>query len=203
MNPRFRRRAGFTLIELLVAISILAIVAVLGWRGLDTIVRAREALNQDLEQTRGMQLTFAQMQSDCDKIARPETIGGRNVLDAATGRLTLVRMVYAEGQPSRVQVVSYRLSEGVLTRRESLPTRDLVLLQEAWVAAMSGSDPNPAVVLQTGVQDMRLRTWSANGGWSTGGAKAPAGAGPTGVEASLQLQDKTGTMVKVFLLGTA
>jgi len=33
-----RRRAGFTLIELLVAISVLAVVAVLGWRGLDGIV---------------------------------------------------------------------------------------------------------------------------------------------------------------------
>ena len=33
--------AGFTLIELLVAIGILAMVAVLGWRGLDSIVRSR------------------------------------------------------------------------------------------------------------------------------------------------------------------
>ena len=42
-----QRARGFTLIELLVAISILAIVAVLGWRGLDAIVRARVSLNED------------------------------------------------------------------------------------------------------------------------------------------------------------
>jgi general secretion pathway protein J len=36
-----RRQRGLTLIELLVAISVLAFVAVLGWRGLDSIVRAR------------------------------------------------------------------------------------------------------------------------------------------------------------------
>ena len=53
---------GFTLVELLVAISILAIVAVLGWRGLDGIVRARTTLTQQMETTRGMQLAFAQMQ---------------------------------------------------------------------------------------------------------------------------------------------
>ena len=46
------RARGFTLIELLVAISVLAIVAVLGWRGLDGIVRARVALTGNLEQTR-------------------------------------------------------------------------------------------------------------------------------------------------------
>jgi general secretion pathway protein J len=32
---------GFTLVELLVAITILAVVAVLGWRGLDTVARSR------------------------------------------------------------------------------------------------------------------------------------------------------------------
>lgn len=60
---------GFTLIELLVAITVLAIVAVLGWRGLDGIVRSREQLTQNMEQTRGTQLTFAQMQSDLEQIA--------------------------------------------------------------------------------------------------------------------------------------
>ena len=60
---------GFTLIELLVAIGILAMVAVLGWRGLDSIMRSREVLTSQLEQARGMQLAFAQMQSDCDHLA--------------------------------------------------------------------------------------------------------------------------------------
>ena len=68
---RVRSQAGFTLIELLVAISILAIVAVLGWRGLDSIVRSREALTSELEQTRGLQLTFAQLQSDCANTVNP------------------------------------------------------------------------------------------------------------------------------------
>ncbi len=58
-----RLSRGFTLVELLVAIGILAIVAVLGWRGLDSIVRARIALSAEIESTRGMQLAFAQMQS--------------------------------------------------------------------------------------------------------------------------------------------
>ena len=50
---------GFTLIELLVAIGILAMVAVLGWRGLDSIMRSREVLTGQLEQARGMQLALS------------------------------------------------------------------------------------------------------------------------------------------------
>ena len=68
------RRRGFTLVELLVAISILAVVAVLGWRGLDSIVRARTSLTEQMETTRGMQLAFAQMQSDCEHKAGREAI---------------------------------------------------------------------------------------------------------------------------------
>lgn len=201
MSPS--RARGFTLIELLVAISVLAIVAVLGWRGLDTIVRAREGLNQDLEQTRGLQLTFAQMQSDTDKIADRQTIGNRPVLDAAPNRLTLVRMVYAENQPSRVQVVSYRLRDGVLSRSESLPTRELAALQSAWSAALDDGDNAAAVVLQRGVSEMSLRLWYQNLGWRPTAAPVPANAVPTGVEVGIELAQRPGTMLKLFILGAA
>ena len=42
MRTNRNNEAGFTLVELVIAIAILALVAVLGWRGLDGIVRARE-----------------------------------------------------------------------------------------------------------------------------------------------------------------
>src|SRR5450830_1177753 len=61
--------SGFTLVEMIIAITILAMVAILGWRGLDGIVRSRIALTTEMEQTRGMQLTFAQLQSDCAQLA--------------------------------------------------------------------------------------------------------------------------------------
>src|SRR4051794_27198394 len=121
-GPRSLLMRGLTLIELLVAISILAIVAALGWRGLDGIVRARIALTADLEQTRGMQLAFAQLQSDCAHIASSTQIPNRTPLVVDSGRLSMVRTVFAEGYPSRLQVVTYRVRDGVLTRRESAAT---------------------------------------------------------------------------------
>src|ERR1700742_827676 len=43
---------GFTLIELLVAIAILAVIAVLSWRGLDQIIRGRQTITNAMEDER-------------------------------------------------------------------------------------------------------------------------------------------------------
>lgn len=203
-----RRAHGFTLIELLVAITILAIVAVLGWRGLDTIVRSRVALTEELERTRGLQLAFAQMQSDCAQIAKSESIGGRQPLSTQGGRLTLIRSIFAENQPSRVQVVAYRLNNGVLTRHESPATRDLRELETAWVAAMSDANTASPVILYEGLELMAIRAWYENAGWRAPGGEAPRGPSgtvvtPTGLEVSLKLPTASSNLIKLFLLGAA
>lgn len=205
---------GFTLVELLVAIAVLAIVAVLGWRGLDGILRSRQSLTLTMEQTRGMQLAFAQMQSDCEHLATGSTVRLRANLLAENDRLTLVRTVFVENEPSRLQVVSYRVRDGVLTRRESTATRDLQQLDALWQAARSDTDPSPAVVMQTGVTAMTMRLWQ-NNAWvstTTGGAQQagavpppPPGAQsnnvPTGLEVALQIERQDIAMIKIFLLG--
>lgn len=206
---------GFTLIELLVAIGVLAIVAVLGWRGLDGIMRARTVLTSQLEETRGMQLTFAQMQSDCANVAPIAIIGARPQLMADSERLRLVRTVFADGQPSRLEVVVYRLDNGVLTRRESPATRDLKELDALWSSTGNdgGSDSeNQAVTLQTGLASMSMRTWIGAGPWQAGAAPAASAAivpgqagnpnGLKGLEISLQPQAGA-VMLKVFLIGAA
>lgn len=206
-SSRFLR--GFTLIELLVAISILAIVAVLGWRGLDGIVRARVALTSNLEQTRGLQLAFAQLQSDGEHLASSADLAGRAVLAAQPGRLTLVRTVFADNQPSRMAVVAYRVSNGVLTRRESTATRDLRELDTLWKNTIGDLDTAQAVVLQAGVAAMTMRLWmSDNPLWRNSDQVAPnadpsaANAiAPLGLEVALQLTGRAAGMNKVFLLG--
>jgi general secretion pathway protein J len=205
MSAVTRGARGFTLVELLVAISILAMVAVLGWRGLDGIVRARVALTEQMEVTRGMQLAFAQMQSDCEHMAvDPVLLDKRPFLQAENDRMTLVRTSFIENEPMRLQVVAYRIRDGLLTRRESAGTRDLVQLDVLWQAATSDADTTPAVALQAGVTGMQIQTWE-NNQWRQG--RPPnrdlqvLNVEPTGLQVALQVRALEAPMVKTFLLG--
>lgn len=217
------RQAGLTLVELLVAISVMAFVAVMGWRGLDTILRARVSLTSELEQTRGMQLAFAQLQNDCAQIASASLLGNRQPLRIDQGRLALIRTVQTEAQPLRVQVVSWQVVDGVLTRRELPPTRNLGELDSQMQSVAAGSAAGYSVALQPGVASVALRLWAEdNRGWRTvdtsDGNEAAQGSGKaqiiaqstgapvvrtayTGLELTLRLAGRDSAMQKIFLLG--
>ena len=214
--------SGFTLVEMIIAITILAMVAILGWRGLDGIVRSRVSLTTEMEQTRGMQLTFAQLQSDCAQIAPLSLMSARPTLLAQPGRLLMVRLVFADQQPTRVQVVGYRLRDGRLTRQESAPTRDLNLLDTMWQSALNDAgdtgNNGQAVLLQSDIADMQMQLWGSDGqGWRPSAAAAGTGSQDsanlnanrwTGLQVALQLRghsngDSSSTMAKTFLLGAS
>ncbi|NVD97036.1 type II secretion system protein J [Massilia sp. BJB1822] len=217
MARRFSR-SGFTLVELLVAIAVLAIVAVLGWRGLDGIVRSRQTLTGQMEQARGMQLAFAQMESDLEQLASKELLQQRENLVADSEGLTLVRTSSPENAATQMMVVAYRLRDGVLTRRESRGTRDLAQLDALWQASVGHADTTPGIALQSEVQSLAVRVWEAGnwralgsgqaansggsgGGGGPGGVTPPAQVGPEGLEIALRLNNLPNTLVKVFLLG--
>ncbi len=218
-----RCERGLTLVELLVAIGVLAFVAVLGWRGLDSITRARASLNAELEQTRGLQLAFAQMQTDCANAVDASMLDGRSPLAVSADRITIARRIQPDAQPGMLELVTWRLRDGVLTREESPPTRDLTQLDQYWqFAAAGGARP---VALRRGLRAMDLRVWTDDGrGWrswtqmqsqaqpaaalTSRGALMNPGAGTTamqttwsGLEVSLQIEGNASSMSKVFMLG--
>jgi general secretion pathway protein J len=222
MFPRIQKaQFGFTLIELLVAISILAIVAIMGWRGLDSIVRARLILNEELTQSRGSQLIFAQLENDCAHIASEVILPKREILRTLPQQIFLIRSVDEENRAPSLQVVAYRLHEGVIYRRASSATRSLVELQTMWDSAMAGSDNFPQVALANKVQSLELRTWDrSENTWRVSTGDAPIySAGQksgtvltvdgndtplkTGLEVSMQVQGMEFPLLKIFLLGAA
>lgn len=221
-SPRSQR--GLTLVELLVAIGVLAFVAVLGWRGLDSITRARASLNAELEQTRGLQLAFAQLQTDCANAVDATMLDGRSPLAVTADRVTIARRIQPDAQPGMLELVTWRLRDGVLTREESPPTRDLTQLDQYWqFAAAGGARP---VALRRGLRAMDLRVWTDDGrGWrswtqmpsptqpaaaalTSRGSLMNPGAGTTamqttwsGLEVSLQIEGNASSLSKVFMLG--
>ncbi len=153
---------GFTLLELLVAITILSIVSVIAWRGLDSLVSTRERLEPEADDVRSLLTTFGQMERDLAQVPNPRFLGLANsplnvsVTDGvAMMQLTRIAPVAAD-QPTEVQTVYYRVVDGTLMRQAT--------------AALPGFEPTPENRLETArllphVKTMQIRTWSPVGGW--------------------------------------
>ncbi|HEX2605617.1 MAG TPA: prepilin-type N-terminal cleavage/methylation domain-containing protein [Oxalicibacterium sp.] len=185
---------GFTLVEMLIAIGILAMIAVLGWRSMDGMIRSRAALTDSMQQLRALQRSFAQMQEDCAQLATPDAIGTGAPLQIQPDRLALIRNVFTPDQPTRLQAVVWYVAGGVLKRRVSPESRDLPALKQFLQQSTGGLDQT----LQSDVHAMGLRAWSA--GWrSQIGGTAPT----RGLEVTLQLGRGEGTVRRLFLLGAA
>ena len=172
-----------------------------------------------MERTRGVQLAFAQLERDCANIISPEMFPNRPPVVAEQQRLVLIRKVFMENQPMRLQVVAYRVRNGVLSRRESRPTRDLGELGTAWLIN-DDSLTKEEVALEAGVSAMTVRVWAGNATtWQAIDINAPqmnTGSAPPaipgnvnannastlrGLEISLQLESTASPLIKVFLLG--
>lgn len=69
MARRFLARPrGFTLIELLVALAVMALLAIVSWRGLDGMVRAQEQTRQRGDELLVLQAALAQWGTDLDAV---------------------------------------------------------------------------------------------------------------------------------------
>lgn len=60
---------GFTLVEVLVAISAMALMSLMLWRGLDGMLRTQSSLQSRADEVRTLQAGLAQWQTDLDQMA--------------------------------------------------------------------------------------------------------------------------------------
>lgn len=162
-NPRAAARArGFTLIEMLVAITLLAVIALLSWRGLDATIRGRDDIASNLAQTRLLGRYFSQLQFDLTNLVTPDEVFGPP-LRIRPGELVMVRHLGVGGGPTQMQVVRYQLNGRELVRSASQPLASLAEVDDA----LHHMDALARVVVSNDARSMQVSVWIAPGGWTT------------------------------------
>lgn len=212
------RQGGFTLIELLVALAILALVAILAWRGLDQVARGRDSLARAMESERALSQLFGQMQSDLQQTVSDDEIGTLPVR-TDQGFLQTVRELRVAGQPTRLEVVRYQLRDGHVLRYASPGIASVGQLQAA-LASDANLDNWSTIDLADGVTSAASRVYLPGRGWAAGmdpaqqvfannlknlllpsGQSGPLPRSITGVEFKMHLLGQQGPLTRVFLVG--
>ena len=111
----FNVARGFTLVEVLVALLIMAILATMGWQGVDGMVRARDISQENAERTLRLTTVVGQWEQDLSSLYESPTAPALQ-FDGATMRLTRFT-------PEGAQVVVWSLREGVWRRWASPSVR--------------------------------------------------------------------------------
>jgi len=162
-----RSRAGFTLLELLVAIALLGVLAVLCWRGLESVLSSRDRLTRESEGLRALTIAFAQVDDDLRRTWAVRTIPAvaravrfLSVDDRLV--LELARLGGTASDPTRIDRVVWRLRADTLERGVAANVAD-------------GANAAGELVWQpvlAGVKDLQWRAWPSGQGWQTGYAMA-------------------------------
>ncbi|MEO8186986.1 MAG: type II secretion system protein GspJ [Burkholderiaceae bacterium] len=199
MNNRLISR-GFTLLELLVAITVLSIVSMIAWRGLDSLVATRERLEPEVDDVRSLLTTFGQMERDLTQVTNPAFLGlttsPLNIGVADGGQVIELARVASPvaDRATEVQTVFYRVVGGSLVRQATppLPAFD-----------RANAESFETARLMNNVQSMSVRVWQVPTGWVdpfSSGAQPQAREAAPGIEVTLLRADGK-KFRRVFLVG--
>ena len=204
-----RRPRGFTLVEVLVALFVMALMAALAWRGIDGVLKSRDAGRDAVDRTLHLTALMAQWETDLQMLHADAGVPAL-AFDGRT--LRLVRR--ADGG---LQLVAWSLDGDRWQRWTAPPATRAGDLQQAWLRSqqLQGEDPGQLRLLD-GVGSWQVYFYRGNA-WtnaqSTGdvapgpgsGASAPPRAVeqlPSGVRLVLQIDGQTLTRDVLVAPGT-
>ncbi len=166
VDERRSAQRGFTLLEVLVAVSLMAVLAILCWRGLDAVLAARDRIQAESDEIRALSVAFTQLDEDLRRSWPVRTLGlpQPSLLFQPAGEAGYALVLLREGagdEGLRLQQVVYRLNAGVLERgfsrwRSTGFDQALELDTLTWQPLING------------VQGVAFRAWLPGTGWLAG-----------------------------------
>lgn len=184
---------GFTLVEVLLASAILAVLALLSWRGIDAMLRAQERVRQHDEAVLTLQAGLAQWQADLDALA---SVPHTSALDWDGRTLRLSRQAAGAGEAGLRVVAWGRREHGDSTqwlRWQSDPVHTREQWQTAWQQAVQWSQAPDDRLRRQEVAIVPLAAWQIfyhrGDAWSHPLSSAAATPAPSGAGQSASLPD--------------
>ena len=114
---------GFSLLEVLVAMSVLSLVGLMAWRGMDAMIRGREVIDQRTELDSKYLYLAKQFDKDCSEIPNATQIGF-SPIEIRESELWLLKRGSANGHLNWMLVV-YKAGNTGLKRQVIISSKDL------------------------------------------------------------------------------
>ena len=148
-----RKASGFTLIEVLIALGIVAVLAILAWRGLDEVLRLSARVNAVDQQLQVQSAVFSQFEKDLLSVEQSvfPDIGQQAKIELLENGIVLHVTRRQAGQVPFLEDIHWVWQQGALWRQ----TRNPLNLQ----APAVNSEP-------IAMPGMQLRLWMEPGGWT-------------------------------------
>ena len=189
---------GFTLIEVLVAGAILALMALISWRGIDGMFKTQTALQSRSDATQNLQVGLAQWRTDLDNML---VLQGTPALDW-DGRVLRITRQHSQDPQAGVQVVAWTLGNGQWTRWQSEPLTQSEAWTRAWTQAQIWAESAGRLKVNSASEVLihPVQTWQIyyhrDGAWSNPLSSATLAKSnvqnlPEGVRLVLGLADST------------
>jgi general secretion pathway protein J len=116
-----RTQSGFTLIELIIALGVMAIFALLAYRGLDSVLRLHQGAYAHEQQAQAIDRVITQLEADLRQASKVTVLAPEK--DGAASRLQIFRRI--EGvATSELAAVVWVLEGSTLLRRTALVSGD-------------------------------------------------------------------------------